>query len=219
MPPCASTSSDASAAMTRGRLITLEGGEGSGKSTQARHVRDWLQARGREVVLTREPGGTPLAEAVRELVLRRWDEDMSAATELLLMFAARAAHVHALIEPALARGADVVCDRFVDSSYAYQGARGIDSSHLQALEALAVPGLTPDLTLLLDLPVEQGLARAQARGAGNRFEDEALAYMRRVREIFLARAARAPGRYVVIDAAASAGSVSAAIDAALGARL
>lgn len=203
----------------RGRLITLEGGEGSGKSTQARHVRDWLQARGREVVLTREPGGTPLAEAARELVLRRWDEGMSPATELLLMFSARAAHVHALIEPALARGADVVCDRFIDSSYAYQGARGIDAVHLRALEALTMPGLVPDLTLVLDLTPEQGLARAQARGAGNRFEDETRAYMHRVRQIFLQRAAQVPARYAVIDAAAPIDTVAAVIAAVLETRL
>ncbi len=203
----------------RGRLITLEGGEGSGKSTQARHVRDWLQARGREVVLTREPGGTPLAEAVRELVLHRWDEGMTPATELLLMFAARAAHVHALIEPALARGADVVCDRYIDSSHAYQGARGVDGAHLAALEALAIPGTMPDLTLVLDLPPDLGLERARARGVGNRFEDEALAYMARVREIFLARARQAPQRCVVGAASVSAEQVAAAIDAVLGARL
>ncbi|MES0875128.1 dTMP kinase [Sinimarinibacterium thermocellulolyticum] len=203
----------------RGRFITLEGGEGSGKSTQARHVRDWLRARGREVVLTREPGGTPLAEAVRELVLRRWGEDVNAATELLLMFAARAAHVHGLIAPSLARGVDVVCDRFVDSSYAYQGARGIDAVHLRALEALAMPQIMPDLTLLLDLPPEQGLDRAQVRGDGNRFEAETLDYQRRVREIFLRRAAEDPARCVVIDASASVDRVSAAIDAVLQARL
>lgn len=203
----------------RGRLITLEGGEGSGKSTQARHVRDWLQSRGREVMLTREPGGTPLAESIRQLVLQRWDEGVSPATEALLMFAARAAHVHALIEPALARGADVVCDRFIDSSYAYQGARGIESAHLQALEALAVPRLAPDLTLVLDLPIEQGLQRAQSRGDSNRFEAEALSYQRRVREIFLQRAAHHPDRCVVIDASVDAGRVSASIDAVLEVRL
>jgi dTMP kinase len=203
----------------RGRFITLEGGEGSGKSTQARRVRDWLQSLGREVVLTREPGGTPLAEAVRQLVLQRWDEGVSPATELLLMFAARAAHVHALIEPSLARGLDVVCDRFTDSSYAYQGARGLEPRHLEALEALAVPRLVPDLTLVLDLPVEQGLQRAQSRGDNNRFEDEALVYQRRVREIFLLRAAQHPERCVVVDASAGLDEVSASIASVLGARL
>ncbi len=204
----------------RGRFITLEGGEGSGKSTQAAGLAAWLRARGREVVVTREPGGTPLAEALRELVLRSWDEGVTPQSELLLMFAARAAHVHGLVAPALARGADVVCDRFIDSSYAYQGAgKGIELRHFTALEALALNGLRPDLTLVLDLPAEQGLERARARGQANRFEDEPLAFLQRVRQAFLDRAAAEPQRCVVVDAGVGPDQVLAAITAAVEARL
>jgi len=205
---------------TRGRLITLEGGEGAGKSTQAGFIRDWLQARGREVLLTREPGGSPLAERIRETVLGSWDEGVSPETEVLLMFAARAAHLRATILPALAAGRDVVCDRFVDSSYAYQGAgKGVAAPQLQALETLVLGELRPDLVLLLDLPPELGLARARRRGAGNRFEDESLAFMRRIRECFLARAAAGGARYAVIDAAAALDVVRERIEQALEQRL
>lgn len=198
--------------MSRGRFITLEGGEGAGKSTQARAIRDWLQSRGREVVLTREPGGSPLAEAVRELVLRDWAEGIDVNTEVLLMFAARAAHLKQTIEPALAAGRDVICDRFVDSSYAYQGAgKGLAANHLQALEALVLGDFRPDLTLLLDLSPQLGLARAHHRGEANRFEAESLAFMQRVRDCFLARAQAAPQRYVVIDAAQELTDVTAQI--------
>lgn len=204
----------------RGRFITLEGGEGGGKSTQAQRVSAWLRQRGRRVVQTREPGGTELAEAIRALVLRQWNEGMSPATELLLMFAARAAHLHGRIEPQLAAGVDVVCDRFIDSSYAYQGAgQGVEARHLLALEALVLPALRPDLTLVLDLPPEMGLARARQRGEANRFEDETLAFMLRVREAFLARAAADPGRCVVIDAGGDVDQVFAAIAAVLEQRL
>ena len=196
---------------TRGRFITLEGGEGAGKSTQARFVRDWLTEFGRDVVLTREPGGSPLAEAIRGVVLGDWAEGVTPSTEVLLMFAARAAHWHTTIAPALAAGRDVVCDRFVDSSYAYQGAgKGVSATALKALEKLAVEG-RPDLTLLLDIDPEQGLKRAQARGDENRFEQETLDFMRRVREGFLARAKAEPQRIHVIDAARDADSVSADI--------
>ncbi|MEQ1440571.1 dTMP kinase [Fontimonas sp. SYSU GA230001] len=203
-----------------GRLITLEGGEGAGKSTQAQRVCAWLRARGRVVELTREPGGTELAEAIRALVLRRWTEGIDPPTELLLMFAARAAHVRGLIQPRLAAGVDVVCDRFIDSSYAYQGAgQGIELRHVQALEALVLPALRPHLTLVLDLPPELGLARARQRGEANRFEDETLAFMRRVRECFLARAAADPQRCAVIDASGNPDSVFAGIVAVLEQRL
>ena len=204
----------------RGRFITLEGGEGGGKSTQAQRVSAWLRQHGRTVVQTREPGGTELAEAIRALVLRQWQEGMSPATELLLMFAARAAHLHGRIEPQLAAGVDVVCDRFIDSSYAYQGAgQGVELRHLQSLEALVLPALRPDLTLVLDLPPELGLARARARGEANRFEDETLAFMRRVRDAFLVRAAADPGRCVVIDAGGDVEHVFADIAAVLEQRL
>lgn len=189
--------------MSIGRLITLEGGEGAGKSTHARSIVEWLQARGCRVVSTREPGGSPLAEAVRELVLADWAEGVTAETELLLMFAARAAHVAALIRPALAEGKDVVCDRFVDASWAYQCAgRGIAAEHLSALERLVLGELRPMLTLVFDLPPEIGLARAAKRGDANRFEAETLAFMSRVRQSYLDRAKADPTRYAVIDASA-----------------
>ncbi len=185
----------------RGRFITLEGGEGAGKSTQLKFIARWLEQKGRTVVSTREPGGSPLAEAIRGIVLGDWAEGISAQTELLLMFAARAAHVSHRIEPALLRGEDVICDRFVDASWAYQGAgRGIAAEHLQALERLALRDLRPDLTLVFDLPPEIGLARAKNRGDANRFESENLAFMARVRAAYLDRAKADSSRYAVIDA-------------------
>ncbi|WP_436286674.1 dTMP kinase [Solimonas marina] len=196
----------------RGRFITLEGGEGAGKSTQATYVRDWLLAQGREVVLTREPGGSPMAEAIRAIVLGDWAEGVTPQTEVLLMFAARAAHWHATIEPALAAGKDVVCDRFVDSSHAYQGAgKGIAAEGMAALETLAIGRHRPDLTLLLDLPPDEGLKRTQARGEQNRFEFETLEFMQRVREGFLERARAEPGRFRIIDASRDAAAISAEI--------
>lgn len=206
--------------MIRGRLITLEGGEGAGKSTHARAIASWLEARGRKVVLTREPGGSPLAEAIRGIVLGDWAEGVSAETELLLMFAARAAHVAALIRPALDRGDDVVCDRFVDASWAYQGAgRGIAALHLEALESLVLKELRPTLTLVFDLPTEIGLARARRRGDANRFEAENLAFMSRVRQAYLDRAAADPARYAVIDAEPPIEQVRADLIRILDARL
>lgn len=196
----------------RGRFITLEGGEGAGKSTQIRTVCDWLTAQGREVMQTREPGGTPMAEAIRALVLQDWDEGVDATTEVLLMFAARARHIQALIEPALAAGKDVVCDRFVDSSFAYQGGgKQLPLQRLQQLEDWVLGALKPDLTLILDLPVEIGLARAQARGDVNRFEAESVAYRQRVRDLFLQRATQAPQRYAVLDASQPLEAVRAAV--------
>lgn len=201
-----------------GRLITLEGGEGAGKSTQVDTVVAWLRARGRRVVQTREPGGSPLAEAVRGLVLADWDEGVSPTTEVLLMFAARAAHWHHTIAPALDRGDDVVCDRFVDSSFAYQGAKGVPSATLDSLSALVLGGRLPDLTLLLDLPPDIGLTRARTRGGENRFEREALQFQSTVRAGFLARAAADPARMVIIDAARSAAQVRQQVEQTLEAR-
>jgi len=190
----------------------LEGGEGAGKSTHAQWVRDWLRARGRDVLLTREPGGSPLAEAIRELILRDWDDGMPPLTELLLIFAARAAHVHARIEPALSAGTDVVCDRFVDASYAYQGAgRELGSASVAALEKLVLGSLRPDLVLVLDIDPEEGLRRTKHRGEENRFEAETLQFMRRVRQAYLDRAAEGKSRYAVIDAARSKDLVEADI--------
>ena len=193
-----------------GLFLTLEGGEGAGKSTAAAFLADAFRTRGREVVLTREPGGSPLAEAVRGLVLAGWDEGVTPTTELLLMFAARAAHLAATIRPALARGAVVVCDRFVDASWAYQGAgRGVPATQLAQLEAMVLDGLAPDRTLLFDLPPETGLARARSRGDANRFEAEALDFQHRVRQAYLDRARAAPERYRLIDAAQPLPSVQA----------
>jgi len=188
--------------MRRGRFITLEGIEGAGKSTLLEALAESLRAQGRTVCTTREPGGTPLAEDIRRLVLARREEGMSAATELLLMFAARASHVAQRIEPALARGEWVLCDRFTDASRAYQGGgRGLGTDAIESLAAVAHPRLTPDLTLLLDLPVDAGLARAKGRkDGGDRFEDEAVAFFNRVRERYLQLAANEPQRIQVLDA-------------------
>lgn len=188
--------------MTRGRFITVEGIEGAGKSTLLQGLADALRARGVRVCATREPGGTPLAEDIRHLVLARRTEGMPPAAELLLMFAARASHVAQRIEPALARGEWVLCDRFTDASRAYQGGgRGLDPSDIESLARVAHPGLVPDLTLLLDLAPAAGLARARRRGeGGDRFEDEALAFFTRVRERYLALAAAEPERFRVLDA-------------------
>lgn len=211
---------DGTAGVRRGRFIVLEGGEGAGKSTHARGIKAWLEGRGREVLLTREPGGSPLAEGIRELILRQWPEGMDAVTEALLMFAARAAHVRTLVRPALEQGKDVVCDRFVDASYAYQGAgRGLGDERIAALERLSLDGLRPDLVLILDLDPQAGLARARSRGVENRFEGESLEFMHRVRACYLRRAQAEPARYAVIDASPALGEVEAALQRALEARL
>ena len=202
----------AAASEGQGRFITLEGGEGAGKSTAAGYIRDWLSAQGRTVVMTREPGGSPLAEAIREGV--------PPESEVLLMFAARAAHLSATIWPALARGEDVLCDRFVDASYAYQGeGRGVPLERLAQLEDYVLKGFAPQLTLVFDLPPEQGLARARSRGDANRFEAEAMAFQERVRAAYLARAAAHPERYAVIDAGAPLEAVKTAVLSVLEARL
>ena len=182
----------------RGRFITLEGVDGAGKSTHLGFVADWLRARGRELVITREPGGTPLGETLRELLLHR---EMAAETELLLMFAARQQHLAECILPALARGAWVVSDRFTDASYAYQcGGRGIDAARVAVLEDWVQRGFSPDLTLLFDVPAEVAEARRSAARAADRFEREADSFFNRVRTAYLARAAAAPARIHVLDA-------------------
>jgi dTMP kinase len=188
--------------VTRGRFITLEGIEGAGKSSLQRAIAAALEAQGRTVCATREPGGTPLAEEIRTVALNRRAEGMPATTELLLMFAARAAHVAQRIEPALARGEWVLCDRFTDATRAYQGAgRGIAPDIIETLARVAHPGLAPDLTLLLDLPPQTGLVRARQRQAGgDRFEDEALEFFGRVRAGYLQLARREPQRFRVLDA-------------------
>ena len=188
--------------MADGRFITLEGGEGAGKSTLAAGLAAELRRRGLRVDATREPGGTPLAERVRALVLERGEEPIDLTAETLLMFAARSIHLRNRIRPALAAGNWVLCDRFTDATYAYQGAgRGVATSLIDVLAGAVQQGLQPDRTLLLDLPVATGLARARARGAtADRFESEREAFFTRVREAYLQRAVAEPQRFRVLDA-------------------
>lgn len=185
-----------------GLFITLEGPEGAGKSTNREYLAARLREQGIEVVLSREPGGTPLAERIRELLLTPSDESMASDTELLLMFAARAQHLAGVIRPALARGAVVLCDRFTDATYAYQGGgRGLGEARIAILEDFVQGSLRPDLCLVFDLPIEVGLARAAARGRLDRFEQEGSAFFEAVRQTYLRRAAASPERYRVLDAA------------------
>ena len=194
----------------RGRFITLEGSEGSGKSTNLAFIHQYLQQSGIELVLTREPGGTPLGESIRELLLDHRNSAMASDTELLLMFAARAQHLQELILPALEAGKWVLCDRFTDATYAYQGAgRGIAEARIAQLEKWVQGDLRPDLTFFLDLPVAQGLARAGERGTLDRFEREQIDFFERVRQGYLAQAAHAPQRYRVVDASLSLDAVQA----------
>lgn len=185
----------------RGRFLTLEGSEGVGKSTNLRYIAGYLRAIDIPLVVTREPGGTEIAEAIRELLLTPHREDMSDMTELLLVFAARAQHLASVIRPALADGHWVLCDRFTDATYAYQGAgRGMDSSSIAILERLVQQSLRPDLTLILDVDPVIGLTRIRERGGEpDRFEQEKVAFFRKVRDNYLERAADHPER-VVIDA-------------------
>ncbi len=208
------------ALLSQPRLITLEGGEGAGKTSAIAAIRDRLQAAGHEVVLTREPGGTPLAERIRELLLNPQDEALAPETELLLMFASRAQHVREVVRPALRRGAFVVSDRFTDASYAYPGAgRGLDPEWIAALERRAV-GVKPGLTLLLDLDVREGRARTAGRDLWpDRIESEQDDFFERVRAGFRGRAAAEPQRFRVIDAAQPPAGVAAAVEAAITAYL
>jgi len=201
--------------MTRGKLITLEGGEGAGKSTLLAGLQKHLTAQGVALVQTREPGGTPLGEAVRAIVLDPVHREMCAESELLLMFASRAQLVRECVEPALAAGQWVLCDRFTDASYAYQGGgRGVPNERIATLEQWATGGLTPDLTLLLDLPVATGRARAAGRGEADRIEVEGDTFFERVRAAYRARAAAEPARFRLIDATLTPPEVlAAAIDA------
>ena len=185
-----------------GKFITIEGIEGVGKSTNIDFIHRQLLAAGRDVVLTREPGGTPLAEAIRGLLLDPEYTGMDARCELQLVFAARAEHLARVIHPALARDKWVLCDRFTDATYAYQGGgRGIDTAIIASLETLVQGAFRPDLTLLLDVPVDVGLARAGKRGALDRFEQEQMAFFERVRLCYLQMARQYPVRYRLIDAA------------------
>ncbi len=207
--------------MSRGQFITLEGGEGAGKSTQVRILAERLKAAGIEAVATREPGGSPGAEAIRALLVTGDPDRWSAVSETLLMYAARRDHIERTVRPALERGAWVISDRFADSSRAYQGAGGgVSPDFLEAMETHVLEHTRPDLTLILDLPVEQGLARAGQRGGAEaRFEAKGTAFHERLRDAFLAIAEAEVGRCVVIDATATPETVSDAIWAAVQARL
>ncbi|MEE4185681.1 MAG: dTMP kinase [Gammaproteobacteria bacterium] len=196
----------------RGRFITIEGIEGVGKSTNVAFVADYCRARGSEVLVTREPGGTPMAERIRDLILAAPGDELSDVGELLLMFAARAEHLHALIRPALQRGVTVVCDRFTDATFAYQGGgRGVDPHKVRVLQALVQGDLVPDLTLLLDASPELSAQRIAGRGWRDRFESERHEFFARVRQAYLDIAASEPARVRIIDAAEPLAKVQAAI--------
>jgi dTMP kinase len=182
-------------------FITVEGIEGVGKSTHMSFIAERLQARGRAVVQTREPGGTPLGEGIRALLLDRSHAGMNAEAELLLIFAARAQHIEKVIRPSLAAGNDVLCDRFTDATYAYQGGgRGIGIERIAVLESFVQKALRPHLTFLLDAPAELACARAKHRSESDRFETEDMTFFERVRAAYLQRAAREPGRFQIVDA-------------------
>jgi dTMP kinase len=206
--------------VTRGRFITFEGGEGAGKSTQLKRLVARLQAASHDVVATREPGGSPGAESIRELVLNGAADRWSPVTETLLMYAARRDHIERVIRPALECGAWVVCDRFADSTRAYQGAAGGTSPDLiAAMETHILEDTRPDLTLVFDLSPEAGLERAQSRGGEMRFESKGLAFHQRLRDGFLAIAGAEPGRCALIDASGSMDEVEAQVNAAVDTRL
>ena len=204
----------------RGRFITMEGGEGAGKSTMMDRVANWLEHAGHRVIRTREPGGTELAEKLREILLDRNNISLSGRAELLLMFAARAQHLEELIRPALVRGDWVLCDRFTDATWAYQGGgRGLPRDEIGSLETLVHGDLQPDLTLLLDLPVELGMKRAARRSQADRFEQESALFFERVRNAYLERAEAAPERFAVINAASNMEEVWSQIKSVLHQRM
>ena len=196
------------------RFITFEGSEGAGKTTQLNTVKAFLEGQGQTVVVTREPGGTPLAERIRDLLLDSANETMCDDTELLLMFAARAQHISEVIQPALARGDWVLSDRFTDASFAYQGGgRGLSAERIAQLAEFVQGDLEPQMTLLFDLPIEVGMERARARGRLDRFERSGSEFFERVRQAYLAQAQSDPNRIQVIDAAQDLESVTAQVEA------
>ena len=202
--------------MQRGKFLTIEGTEGVGKSTNLAFVHNWLVTRGIDVVVTREPGGTPLAEEVRHLLLAKREEPVDETAELLLVFAARAQHLAQVIKPALERGSWVLSDRFTDATYAYQGGgRQLNKSTIAQLENLVQGKLRPDLTLILDIDVTLGLNRARQRGEFDRFESETIEFFERVRAAYRERAAMAPDRYALVDAGQSLEQVQQNIEKVL----
>ena len=206
--------------MSQGVFISFEGGEGAGKSTQIRRLADRLSAGGRDVVVTREPGGSPGAEAIRDLLVNGSADRWSPVTESLLMYAARRDHIERVIRPGLARGAIVLCDRYADSTRVYQGAGGdAPAGLIAALEEHVLDGTIPVLTLILDLPAQVGLQRAEARGGAARFESKGLAFHERLRAGYLEIARREPERCVVINADATLDAVTAAISGVIVQRL
>jgi dTMP kinase len=199
--------------MARGHFVVFEGPEGAGKSTQIRRLADVLERAGHEVILTREPGGTPVGDAIRRVLLGSGDYAMLPETEAFLLSAARAQHVHDVIRPGISRGAVVLCDRFADSSLAYQGGGGgMDEADLRCLERIATGGTVPDVRILLDLPVEEGLARRHRDAETvNRIDRADLAFHQRVRKAYLQLAELHPGDWIVVDAAGSPDAVFGAI--------
>lgn len=191
-----------------GKFISIEGGDGAGKSTQLQLIGDTLRSNSIEYIMTREPGGTPVGEVLRDLLLNQTEYVLSDNAELLLMFAARAQHVSSVIKPALKQGKWVVSDRFTDASFAYQGARGLELSRIQSLADWVLQGFGPHLTLFFDLPLEQGLKRVDKRGPADRFEKESFMYKARVQEIYRERARLEPGRISAIDASLDIEGVS-----------
>ena len=203
-----------------GFFISLEGGEGAGKSTQHRRIVEWLSAQGNDVVEAREPGGTAVSEQIRQVLLDTQNAGLNATAELLLMFAARSQLVHEIILPALAQGKTVVCDRFADASYAYQGGgRQLGAQTVGIVEQLVLDDLEPDLTLLFDVPVELGMRRVAGRGAADRFEVESIKFFERVRDAYLERAAANPQRFSVIDASQNEADVWQQVENVLKTRL
>ena len=187
--------------LNKGFFISLEGGEGAGKSTQNKRIIDWLAGQGLTVIEAREPGGTIVSEQIRQVLLDTRNAGLGATAELLLMFAARSQLVQEVILPALADGKVIVCDRFADASYAYQGGgRGLGAETVEVVEKLVLKDLRPDLTLLFDIPVEQGMKRVAGRGEADRFEVESIRFFERVRAAYLERAAASPQRFRIIDA-------------------
>ena len=201
---------------SRGLFITLEGGEGAGKTTSVKYIQEKLQSHGIDLLLTREPGGTQSGEKIREILLNPDHSELHSDTELLLMFAARAQHLQEVIYPALQRGEWVLCDRFTDATYAYQGGgRGIDVARIQQLETWVQQGFQPDRTILFDLSVKEGLQRAASRGALDRFEQEKLQFFENVRAAYLARAEQFATRFRVIDSSVDIQGVETQLDSVI----